>query len=298
MTTQPTLPPPARGRSPLFDPGAERVRDAADVVGGGSLVRHRRGWKARLNAWRKRTPLNPYWLERRHLWAGAERLAAAAGGVLIDVGGAERPYGELFGPRVSRYVGLEYPPMVDNLVPELWEVLPSVRHVVDVWGDGNALPFATDSADCVLLSEVLEHVPRPDNLLREAARALRPGGRVLLTVPFMAPLHQLPYDYYRFTREGLRKMFEAAELEVEWIAARGNVATATGSALVQYLLRTLGARKANHDGSVSLSRWRAPLVLPLLALIQGLFALLERMTDDESSCLGWTAVARKPARRP
>lgn len=270
--------------------------DAADVVGGGGLIRHRRGWKASVNAWRKRTPFNPYWTERRHLWAGAERLAASARGVLLDIGGAERPYGELFVPRVARYVGLEYPPMVDNLVPEVWEALPSVRHVVDVWGDGNALPFADGSADCVFLSEVLEHVPAPENLLREAARVLRPGGRVLLTVPFMAPLHQLPYDYWRFTHEGLRKMLAAAGLETEWIAPRGNAATATGSMLVQYLLRTLGARKANYDGSVSLSRWRAPLVLPLLALVQVVFAGLEKLTDDSSSCLGWSAVAAKPAR--
>lgn len=296
MTTQPTLQPTPRGPAKGSGAGAERMRDASDVAGGGSLIRHRRGWKARVNAWRKRTPFNPYWTERRHLWAGAERLASSASGVLLDIGGAERPYGELFLPRVTRYVGLEYPPMVDNLVPEVWEVLPSVRHVVDVWGDGNALPFATGCADCVLLSEVLEHVPRPENLLREAARVLRPGGRVLLTVPFMAPLHQLPYDYYRFTHEGLRKMLAAAGLETEWVAPRGNAATATGSMLVQYLLRMLGARKANHDGSVSLSRWRAPVVLPLLALIQGLFALLEKLTDDTSSCLGWSAVASKPAR--
>jgi SAM-dependent methyltransferase len=188
--------------------------------------------------------------------------------------------------------------MADNLVPEIWEALPSVRHVVDVWGDGNALPFATGSADCVLLSEVLEHVPRPENLLREAARVLRPGGRVLLTVPFMAPLHQLPYDYWRFTHEGLRRMLADAGLETEWIAPRGNAASAAGSMVTQFVLRTLGARKANHDGSVSLSRWRAPFVLPLLALVQSVFAVLERLTDDTSSCLGWSAVAAKPAGRP
>ncbi|HVS18640.1 MAG TPA: class I SAM-dependent methyltransferase [Planctomycetota bacterium] len=278
------------------DPGP--AREASGAADGAGLIRHRSGWKARLNAWRKRTPLNPYWTERRHLHAGARRLAEASSGVLLDIGGAERPYGEYFNPRVSRYVGLEYPPMADNLVPELWGFLPRVRHVVDVWGDGNALPFATESADCVLLLEVLEHVPRPENLLREAARVLRPGGRVLLTVPFMAPLHQLPYDYYRFTDEGLRKMFEAAGLETEWIAARGNAASAAGMVLTQYLMRTLGARRANHDGSVSLSRWRAPLVLPLLAVVQGLFAVLERLTDDTSSCLGWSAVAIKPARHP
>ena len=45
------------------------------------------------------------------------------------------------------------------------------------------------------------------------------------------------------------------------------------------------------------SRWRAPLVLPLLALVQVTFALLAKLTGDRSSCLGWSAVASKPAER-
>ncbi len=265
-----------------------------DLGTSGGLIRHRRGWRARLNAWRKRTPLNPYWIERRYLRRAAQRLAPLARGVLLDIGGGERPYGELFAPYVQRYVGLEYPPMCDNLVPEIWGVLPRVRHVVDVWGSGNALPFASDSADSVLLSEVIEHVPEPERVLRETHRVLRPGGRALVTVPFLAPLHQLPYDYYRFTEEGLRALFSRVGLQTESVEPRGNSAAATGCIVTQYLLRTLGARKANHDGSVTMSRWRAPFVLPLLALVQGTFALFASFSSDPALCLGWTAVARKP----
>ncbi len=260
----------------------------------GGLIRHRQGWRRRLNAWRKRTPLNPYWIERRYLRRAAQRLAPMARGTLLDIGGGERPYGELFAPYVDRYVGLEYPPMCDNLVPEIWDLLPRVRHVVDVWGSGNALPFASESVDSVLLCEVIEHVPDPERILREACRVLRSGGRALVTVPFLVPLHQLPYDYYRFTEEGLRVLFTRVGLRAESIEPRGNSAAATGCLLTQYLLRTLGARKANHDGSVTMSRWRAPLVLPLLALVQGTFALFARFSTDPTLCLGWTAVARKP----
>jgi SAM-dependent methyltransferase len=295
VSAETTLPPrreaPSAGAAPA--PAGRPSAGHEDL--GGALIRHRRGWRARINAWRKRTPLNPYWIERKYLRLGAERLAPFASGVLLDIGGGERPYEELFAPHVERYVGLEYPPMCENLVPEIWGVnLPRVQRVVDVWGDGKALPFATGSFDCVLLSEVIEHVPEPEGLLIEAQRVLRPGGRALVTAPFMAPLHQLPYDYYRFTPEGLRAMFARAGLVAESIEPRGNSANATGSLLTQYLLRTLGARQLNHDGSVTMSRWRAPLVLPLLAAVQGLFALLAGLSSDHSLCLGWTAVARKP----
>ena len=52
-----------------------------------------------------------------------------------------------------------------------------------VQGLGDALPFAGDSFDCVLLSEVVEHLEAPHRTVREAVRVLRPGGRLLVTTP-------------------------------------------------------------------------------------------------------------------
>ena len=273
---------------------AAALGDPAPPRAAEGLVRHRQGWKARVNAWRKRTPFNPYWLERVHLWRAAEFLAPKASGVLLDVGGGERPYGKLFEPYVDRYLGLEYPAACDNLNPEIWAILKRISTIVDVWGDGGRLPFADRCVDTVLLSEVMEHVPEPQRILDEVQRVLRPGGRALVTVPFIAPLHQLPYDFYRYTHEGLRSMFERAGLEVESIDPRGNSAAATGSLLAQSILRSMGARSRNFDGSVTVSRWRAPFVLPLIAAVQMFFSFASRFSDDRSMCMGWTAVARKP----
>jgi len=253
-----------------------------------------RSLRARLFAWHKGTPLNPYWMETRRLRRAVAELAPHARGLLLDVGVGDRPYAALFAPHVRRYVGLEYPPACDNLNPGISARLLRAQGLVDVWGDGQRLPFASGRFDTVLSLEVLEHLPDPDRCVAELARVLAPGGTLLASVPFCTPLHALPYDFYRFTAAGIRALLERHGLRVESVTPRGNGADAAGAALAQHLLRTLGARAVHADGAVSLSRWRAPLVLPLVALVQCWAAFMASITSDESACLGYAVVARKP----
>jgi len=75
----------------------------------------------------------------------------------------------------------------------------SPAHSPDTLADAAELPFVADCFDAVVCTEVLEHVPEPRRVLSEAHRILRPGGRLLLTVPFLYPIHAYPYDYGRYT---------------------------------------------------------------------------------------------------
>ncbi|WP_306320747.1 MULTISPECIES: class I SAM-dependent methyltransferase [unclassified Streptomyces] len=61
-----------------------------------------------------------------------------------------------------------------------------VPHVVRGELTGHGLPFATASADAVLLSEVIEHLVDPDAALDEIRRVLRPGGHLMLSTPNLA----------------------------------------------------------------------------------------------------------------
>jgi SAM-dependent methyltransferase len=258
-----------------------------------AVVTARPGLAQRLNALRKRSPLSPYWLERRWLRRAMEGLAQHAAGEMLDVGCGERPYAEFFKPKIRRYWGLEYPPVADNLNPDVWNRPEMLRTVVDVWGDAQRLPFASARFDTVLAAEMLEHIPDPDSCVREIARVVRPGGRLLLTVPLIAPLHQWPFDFYRYTPRGIEALVQRHGFDVEEITPRGNFASATGATLSHWLVRSLAASKLHHDGSVAVSRWRGPFVLPLVALVQLFFWACEGLSKDTGASLGYSVVARR-----
>lgn len=71
----------------------------------------------------------------------------------------------------------------------------------------DVLPFADASVDTVLLFNVLEHIYNFGHLLGEVKRVLKPGGKVIGSVPFLVGYHTDPHDYWRFTTEALEKIF-------------------------------------------------------------------------------------------
>lgn len=80
----------------------------------------------------------------------------------------------------------------------------------DVIGVGEHLPFLDDTFDAVLSLAVLEHVRDPMRCASEIARVLKPGGKLLCTMPFLQPLHGYPHHYFNATHQGLRRLFEDA----------------------------------------------------------------------------------------
>jgi SAM-dependent methyltransferase len=82
-----------------------------------------------------------------------------------------------------------------------WETNPHI------FADVTRTPLATESVDCILCTEVLEHLKDPQACVDEIHRLLRDGGLVFASTPFFYPIHADPYDYQRFTEDGLRHLF-------------------------------------------------------------------------------------------
>jgi SAM-dependent methyltransferase len=74
--------------------------------------------------------------------------------------------------------------------------------------------FGASSFDVVILSDVLEHIREPELLMAEISRILKPGGYLLLNVPFIYWIHEAPYDYYRYTRFALERFVQQSGMQV------------------------------------------------------------------------------------
>lgn len=82
-----------------------------------------------------------------------------------------------------------------------------------VWEAGR-IPLPDASIDSALCTEVLEHCPNPAEVLAEVQRVLKPGCSLVLTVPFLWPLHEVPHDCFRYTPFALNQLLEDSGFRV------------------------------------------------------------------------------------
>lgn len=138
--------------------------------------------------------INPFFFIRRDLLKQIRPFAKIMTGKLLDFGCGSKPYRMLFS-NVTEYVGVD----IEN------EGHDHQNEDVDVYYDGETLPFSNESFDSLLASEVLEHVPSVETTLSELHRILKREGKILITIPFVWIEHELPYDFRRFTVNGIEK---------------------------------------------------------------------------------------------
>jgi SAM-dependent methyltransferase len=107
---------------------------------------------------------------------------------------------------------------------------------LDIRGDLDNIPLRDSSVECILCMVVLEHTRNPRQVLLEFARVLKKGGTLVMIVPFLWEEHQAPHDYFRFTRYGVRSIFESLPFRLDmldpmggffWLCARRSVAFLT-----------------------------------------------------------------------
>ena len=195
-------------------------------------------------------------------------------GRLLDAGCGKMPYREhiLRHSSVVQYTGLD----IETARNYSDEVKP------DVTWNGKTMPFEDNSFDCVMATEVLEHVPDTSGYLREVCRVLKPDGVFFFTTPFLWPLHEIPYDEYRLTPFAMERLLEVSGFSRVSIRALGGWNASLAQMLGLWLRRS------------EMSRYRRRLLSILLFPVYKYLIKSDKTgAFDAKMITGITGLARK-----
>ena len=138
-------------------------------------------------------------------------------GRIVDLGAGRVPFYEVYAPHIEEAICVDWSNSLHGLT-----------HADVIANLDRPLPFAPCSFDGAIMSSVLEHLSDPAAALGEVARILRPGGKLVVELPFLYWLHEEPYDFGRYTEHWLRRAAGCAGLKVDRIQPYGGLAAVSG----------------------------------------------------------------------
>lgn len=191
-------------------------------------------------------------------------------GRLIDIGCGTKPYKKFLQSYVAEHIGADH------------IHTPHDSSQVDIFATAYQIPVPDNSFDSAICTAVLEHLEEPEKALRECYRILKPGGTAIYSVPFIWHLHEEPRDFYRFSKYGLKYLFEKSGFEIIEIKALSGFWVTFGQLLVYNIYRL----------NVGPLRWLH--IIDLIGLvIQGLAFILDKIDRTEQWTWMYLVVVKK-----
>lgn len=197
-----------------------------------------------------------------------------AKGAVLDIGCGNKPYEEMFAGKINSYTGCD--------------VVQSDKNKVDVICPATDLKFPNEKFDTVFTTQVIEHVDDPAKMLGEANRVLNMGGHLILSAPFCWELHEEPYDFYRYSKYGLKAMLEKAGFEVLDIKPNGG----KWAAVVQLQINIIYSGFTSKRLSSKFSKFLFTK-FGFTSLFNRIGLWLDGRSQDDLLTLNYVVVARK-----
>ncbi|MDY6854704.1 MAG: methyltransferase domain-containing protein [Thermodesulfobacteriota bacterium] len=191
-------------------------------------------------------------------------------GRLIDIGCGSKPYKDLLAPYVTEHIGVDHQETLHD------------KSKIDRFGTAYNIPAEDEEFDCALCTAVLEHLEDPELAIKECRRVLKLGGIAIYSVPFIWHLHEEPRDFFRYSKYGLKYMFEKAAFEIIEIKALSGFWVTFGQLFVYNIYRF-------NRGPLRY----IPVILLLGLTIQGVSYLLDKVDKTEQWTWMYMVVARK-----
>jgi len=221
------------------------------------------------------------WFVTRHVESVAASLSS--GMSILDAGAGECVYKGLFSHVQYKSIDLA-------VGDEHWNY-----GNLDYVGPLDDMPIESASFDAVLCTQVLEHVERPRECVKEMWRVLKTGGKLFMTVPMSHHEHQVPYDSFRYTSYGLRSICTQAGFSEVQIQPFGGLWTRWAYELPRALdfIPGTGLRSGSlHPKGIVWAPVRIGALITIRAL-QTCFLWLERFDKHKNDPFGWSVLAIK-----
>ncbi|MEO7801346.1 MAG: class I SAM-dependent methyltransferase [Ginsengibacter sp.] len=212
------------------------------------------------------------------IYKDVKKTLPAYSGNILDIGCGQSPYKFLLKKEQTRYHGID-----------IIEASSFGYNNPDVTSfDGKNIPFADDTFDGVICTEVLEHVQEYQYLVDEIYRTAKKDAKIIVTVPWSARFHYIPYDYFRYTPSSFKIMFNKFSEVI--IRPRGTDVSVISSKIIVLFFRNF----------FPVEKWRyifLPLFLTLLPVlmltivIAHLSILLDIGSTEDP--LGYTILIKK-----
>jgi SAM-dependent methyltransferase len=216
-------------------------------------------------------PLHQSLIQKYHVGKVRKAIIKYSKGHVLDVGCGNKPFYADIKDNIEKYIGLEHKDSIH------------AKDEADILGSADQIPLPDNCIDTVILTQVIEHVEKPANVLLEINRILKAQGYLILAWPFLYPIHEEPRDFYRYTSFGLTHLAQEANFEIItlepvsgfWITWFGFLSIyLRGKSLVLYLL-----------------------IYPLLLIVKIACVFMQLIDRNENAKMKWTwnyyAVLRK-----
>ncbi len=219
----------------------------------------------------KQSIFDPSMLEHRSIFEAMRRAQEYMKGRVLDLGAGEQPYRAFADSHANEYIALD--------------LAVSRNKRPDVCADSLRLPFKDCAFDTVICTQVAEHVKDPFLMFSEVSRVLKSGGHLVLTAPQAWPLHEEPYDFFRYTKYGLMFLAKRSGLEVVDISERHGAFVALGQIFATAVYERCGKRRLTRI----LSKM---FLVPFTILCR----FLDKIWYDPRFTMGYLLIALKSGR--
>ena len=198
------------------------------------------------------TPFHPQWLLARTNKKWVKLVTNELSGTVLDIGCGNR-FLERYLREDINYIGIDY-----LITATEW-----YHSNPDIYADAKSIPVRDESVNHVFLLDVLEHVSDPDSCLKEVKRVLENGGKLVLQVPFIYPIHDSPLDFQRWSEYGLEKLIRECGLFIKSIEPIGEPLETSGMlfniSLCKYVLNAI-----NKRNPVFFIIFLLPIIIPMV----------------------------------